>query len=129
MSTEDPTRTMAPSQEGAPFTPPLNNGVSNGIELTIEEEESVDLFMAHVNSWRRARSFAPLSRESTVKFLMARKFSVDRALSLYQQHELMRIREKLTSIDITDDNSLKNEVNAAKFTGNIESPNVFLISE
>ena len=114
MSTEDPARIMAPSQEGVALTPPLN-GHSNGIELTIEEEESVDLFMAHVNSWRRARSFAPLSRESTVKFLMARKFSVDRALSLYQQHELMRIREKLTAIDIAEC-PLKDELTAAKFT-------------
>ena len=88
MSTEDPTRTMAPSHEGGPFTTPLNNGHQvTGIELTPDEEESVDLFMAHVNSWRRARSFAPLSRESTVKFLMARKFSVDRALALYQQDD------------------------------------------
>lgn len=68
-------------------------------ELSPEEEDSVLLFMTHVNSWRRARSFAPLSRETSVKFLMARKFAVDRALSLYQQHELMRLREKLTQID------------------------------
>ena len=31
-----------------------------------------------------------LSRSSALKFLMARKFNVDRALVLYQQHEIMR---------------------------------------
>jgi hypothetical protein len=31
-----------------------------------------------------------LPRCSAVKFLMARKFNVDRALVLYQQHEIMR---------------------------------------
>ena len=30
---------------------------------------------------------------SAVKFLMARKFNVERALMLYQQHEIMRIRQ------------------------------------
>jgi tyrosine-protein phosphatase non-receptor type 9 len=94
-----------------------------GADLSESEEEAVNLFMAHVNSWRRARKFAPLSRESTVKFLMARKFAVDRALALYQQHELMRVREKLTGIlpppDQDEDNSptgLKAEMKSGKFT-------------
>ena len=94
-----------------------HNGHTNGhgAELTEDEEEAVNLFMTHVNSWRRARSFSPLSRESSVKFLMARKFAVDRALALYQQHELMRIREKLTAINIID-SPLKEELQAVKFT-------------
>ena len=122
---------MAPSQEGVSSgsvvaTPPINghdqsNGGKNGLEfeaadLSPAEEEAVDLFMAHVNSWRRARSFAPLSRESTVKFLMARKFAVDRALALYQQHELMRMRENLTTISPIDDLNLADEMKSAKFT-------------
>ena len=36
------------------------------------------------------RIFFQLSRSSALKFLMARKFNVDRALVLYQQHEIMR---------------------------------------
>ena len=77
------------------------------IELSEDEEEAVNLFMAHVNSWRRARSFSPLSRQSSIKFLMARKFAVDRALSLYQQHELMRIREKLTAISPVEEGTVE----------------------
>ena len=83
--------------------------------LTEEEEESVALFMSHVNSWRRARGFASLSRESSVKFLMARKFTVDRAIALYRQHELMRLREKLTSINPSE-SPLQDEIIAEKFT-------------
>ena len=37
-----------------------------------------------------------LSRSSALKFLMARKFNVDRALVLYQQHEIMRFTIRLT---------------------------------
>lgn len=94
----------------------VNNGNKVALELNSDEEEALDLFMAHVNSWRRARSFAPLSRESAIKFLMARKFAVDRALALYQQHELMRIREKLTAIPIEDADELKTEIASCKFT-------------
>ena len=107
-----------PTSDPAHQAPPLSNGKSDKMsaELNSEEEEAVDLFMAHVNSWRRARSFAPISRETTVKFLMARKFAVDRALSLYQQHELMRTREKLTAISPAEEAKLQEEINSAKFT-------------
>ena len=83
--------------------------------LSEDEEESVAMFMSHVNTWRRARSFAPLSRESSVKFLMARKFAVDRAITLYRQHELMRLREKLISIN-PNESPLQDELVAGKFT-------------
>ena len=83
--------------------------------LSEDEEEAVALFMGHVNSWRQARSFAPLSRESSVKFLMARKFTVDRAIGLYRQHELMRLREKLFSIN-PNESPLQEEIIAGKFT-------------
>ena len=39
-----------------------------------------------------------LSRSSALKFLMARKFNVDRALVLYQQHEIMRFTIRFTSM-------------------------------
>ena len=83
--------------------------------LSEDEEEAVALFMGHVNSWRQARSFAPLSRESSVKFLMARKFTVDRAIGLYRQHELMRLREKLFTIN-PNESPLQEEIIAGKFT-------------
>ena len=111
MTLEDPCPAPAPTDMGG-AAQPLNGHAPH---LTAEEEEAVNLFMTHVNSWRRARSFSPLSRESSVKFLMARKFAVDRALTLYQQHELMRIREKLTAINSLD-SPLKEDLLNVKFT-------------
>ena len=52
---------------------------------------------------------------SGVKFVMARKFNVDRAVSLYRQHEMMRVREDLDSID-TDSPDLRKELETKKFT-------------
>ena len=71
---------------------------------------------------------------SAVKFLMARKFNVDRALVLYQQHEIMRsvaslvthqgwslihslfrIREGLTFFDHSS-GPLQSELSKGKFT-------------
>lgn len=87
----------------------------NHASLTADEEMATVAFMAHVNSWRRDRGYQPLSRESALKFLMARKFSVDRALVLYRQHELMRLRESLNAIDI-ECSPLKEELQTEKFT-------------
>ncbi len=46
---------------------------------------------------------------------MARKFHVDRALALYQQHELMRVREGLDTFDIGR-SPLSEELRTGKFT-------------
>ena len=84
-------------------------------ELSAHEEDSTHAFLAVVNPWRATRGYEPLSWASAVKFLMARKFHVDRALQLYQQHELMRIREGLTVFD-ANSSPLKDELSAGKFT-------------
>ena len=54
-------------------------------------------------------------RSSAVKFLMARKFNVERSLVLYQQHELMRLREGLSLFDSTK-SPLREELLTGKFT-------------
>ena len=56
-----------------------------------------------------------LCRSSAVKFLVARKFDVERSLVLYQQHELMRLREGLTVFD-SSTSPLKEELLTGKFT-------------
>ena len=83
------------------------NSTLGDVNLSLDEQASLRLFLSHVNSWRGARGYPSLSETAATKFLMARKFSVDRALALYQQHELMRIREKLSAIDISDEGPLK----------------------
>merc|ERR1712088_1212169 len=66
--------------------------------LTGEEEAATEKFLENVNKWRAARELKQLSRSSALKFLMARKFNVDRALVLYQQHEIMRFTIRFTSM-------------------------------
>ena len=85
MASEAVSETVEPNYNGSEHHSKVE--LLTSCVLTEEEEESVALFMSHVNSWRRARGFASLSRESSVKFLMARKFTVDRAIALYRQHE------------------------------------------
>merc|ERR1712223_1637460 len=83
--------------------------------LTGEEEAATEKFLENVNKWRAARELKQLSRSSALKFLMARKFNVDRALVLYQQHEIMRIREGLTYFDHSP-GPLQAELSKGKFT-------------
>lgn len=61
------------------------------------------------------RGYEPLSWNSAIKFLMARKFHVERSLALYQQHELMRVREGLTTFD-PHAAPLREELETGKFT-------------
>jgi len=88
---------------------------SSALGLSPSEEAATAQFMSLVNEWRSVRGFEPVSSAAAVKFLMARKFSVDRALALYQQHELMRAREGLTTFDPTRP-PLSVELSTAKFT-------------
>jgi tyrosine-protein phosphatase non-receptor type 9 len=50
-----------------------------------------------------------------VKFLMARKFDVDRAIQLYTAHDTLRRKENLHLIDINDAEFL-NDLETGKFT-------------
>jgi hypothetical protein len=100
--------------------PPPSSSVSRPpsspvADLTPDEDAATRHFMALVNEWRAARGFDPISTSSAVKFLMARKFSVDRALSLYQQHEVMRVTEGLSVFDPTR-SPLREELRTEKFT-------------
>jgi len=88
---------------------------ASALGLSPSEEAATAQFMSLVNEWRSVRGFEPVSSAAAVKFLMARKFSVDRALALYQQHELMRAREGLTTFDPTRP-PLSVELSTAKFT-------------
>lgn len=71
--------------------------------------------MENVNLMRKKRYLGPVSFTTAIKFLCARKFNVDRAVALYEQHEETRDREGLTVFDPTVD-PLKSELSTAKFT-------------
>ncbi|XP_053612109.1 tyrosine-protein phosphatase non-receptor type 9 isoform X2 [Plodia interpunctella] len=58
---------------------------------------------------------ACVSRATAIKFLLARKFDVDRAFALWRQHEATRRREGLSAFEPFED-PLKTELATGKFT-------------
>ena len=57
----------------------------------------------------------PVDWATAVRFLLARKFDVPRATTLFEQHELTRHREGLFQFDPTID-PLRSELATGKFT-------------
>lgn len=80
----------------------------------INEAKAISSFLKVVNDVIRGNE-CPMSEKTALKFLISRKFDTQRALQLYQMHEITRLREGLTAIDLNDEN-LKAELNSGKFT-------------
>ncbi|KFM67547.1 Tyrosine-protein phosphatase non-receptor type 9, partial [Stegodyphus mimosarum] len=85
--------------------------------LTEAEEEAVQEFIAivkelqlHNNGDRKS-----FNKSSAVKFMMARKFDICRAVALFESHEVTRRREGLVRFDPTSE-VLRNELETGKFT-------------
>lgn len=72
-------------------------------------------FIEAVNRCRAGRRVGPVSWSTAVKFLAARKFEVQRALALYEQHEATRRREGLAVLHPTQE-PLLSELYTGKFT-------------
>lgn len=72
-------------------------------------------FIEAVNRFRSGRRAGPVSWSTAVKFLAARKFEVQRALALYEQHEATRRREGLAVLHPTQE-PLLSELYTGKFT-------------
>ncbi|XP_037777162.1 tyrosine-protein phosphatase non-receptor type 9-like isoform X1 [Penaeus monodon] len=91
----------------------------SGVEMRLNRSnrmtEATKEFVEQVNELRRSRNVGPLSWNTAVKFLMARKFDVSRAVSLYEQHEITRHREGLTHLNPSSD-PLRTELTTGKFT-------------
>jgi len=85
------------------------------VVLSAEEESAAKEFITTVNRVRIGRGSGPLSWATAVKFLMARKFDVSRALTLYEQHEATRVQEGLIRFEPTLD-PLITELETGKFT-------------
>ncbi|XP_018330791.1 tyrosine-protein phosphatase non-receptor type 9-like isoform X2 [Agrilus planipennis] len=83
--------------------------------LTPEQEVATKNFIEVVNKVRLRRSLGPVSWSTAVRFLIARKFDVARAVALFEQHELTRQREGLMHFDPIKE-PLKSELSTGKFT-------------
>ncbi|GAB1859994.1 Tyrosine-protein phosphatase non-receptor type 9 [Camponotus japonicus] len=83
--------------------------------LTVEQEQATKEFIEAVNKCRAGRRAGPVSWSTALKFLAARKFEVQRALALYEQHEAIRRREGLAILHPTQE-PLLSELRTEKFT-------------
>lgn len=85
--------------------------------LTDEEREIVKEFVAIVKELQLHKNGDKKSWNefTAVKFMMARKFDICRAVALFEAHEVMRRREGLIRFDPTSD-ALRNELETGKFT-------------
>ncbi|KAL5004309.1 hypothetical protein ScPMuIL_017765 [Solemya velum] len=72
-------------------------------EITQEEERVVQQFLDKVNRQRVLEDKGILEWKTGIKFLLARKFDLQRAIDLYQAHERTREREGLLHVDAFDE--------------------------
>ncbi|XP_022105240.1 tyrosine-protein phosphatase non-receptor type 9-like isoform X2 [Acanthaster planci] len=92
--------------------------VTDGIMAAVlkeDEEKATHLFLDHLNRVRAEYNVAPVSWKTAVRFLMARKFDVKRALELFKNHAALRQREGLSHLSPTEE-PLSRELLSGKFT-------------
>ncbi|KAM8841848.1 tyrosine-protein phosphatase non-receptor type 9 [Synchiropus picturatus] len=83
--------------------------------LTPQEQLAVEEFLIEVRSREQPHSAGLVSQPTAVKFLMARKFDVYRAIDLFQAYKNTRIKEGIINI-IPDEEPLRSELLSGKFT-------------
>lgn len=84
---------------------------TTGTKLNENELKAVDEFLKR-QSWSNSDV---KSWNTAIKFLMARRFDVERAIKLYEDHESLRKKESLYSINLCDEAFIK-ELEFGKFT-------------
>ncbi|XP_038554378.1 tyrosine-protein phosphatase non-receptor type 9-like [Micropterus salmoides] len=67
--------------------------------LTTQEQLAVEEFLSEVRSREQPHSAGFVSQPTAVKFLMARKFDVSRAIDLFQAYKNTRIKEGIININ------------------------------
>ncbi|KAM8771977.1 tyrosine-protein phosphatase non-receptor type 9 [Acanthopagrus schlegelii] len=83
--------------------------------LTSQEQLAVEEFLCEVRSREQPHSAGLVSQPTAVKFLMARKFDVSRAIELFQAYKNTRIKEGIIDIN-PDEEPLRSELLSGKFT-------------
>uniref|UniRef100_A0A8D0AHH0 Tyrosine-protein phosphatase non-receptor type 9 n=1 Tax=Sander lucioperca TaxID=283035 RepID=A0A8D0AHH0_SANLU len=77
--------------------------------------QAVEEFLGEVRSREQPHSAGLVSQPTAVKFLMARKFDVSRAIDLFQAYKNTRIKEGIININ-PDEEPLRSELLCGKFT-------------
>ncbi|XP_076846811.1 tyrosine-protein phosphatase non-receptor type 9 isoform X2 [Brachyhypopomus gauderio] len=83
--------------------------------LTTQEAVAVEEFLAEVRSREESQNAALVSQITAIKFLMARKFNVSRAIELFQDYKNTRIKEGIYNINPNEE-PLRTELLSGKFT-------------
>uniref|UniRef100_A0A8D0ABL3 Tyrosine-protein phosphatase non-receptor type 9 n=1 Tax=Sander lucioperca TaxID=283035 RepID=A0A8D0ABL3_SANLU len=79
------------------------------------EERQWHPFLEEINKWTSQHGVSPLSRELAVKFLMARKFDVLRAIELFHSYRETRLKEGIVRLQPQEE-PLRSELLSGKFT-------------
>uniref|UniRef100_A0AAY4CV66 Tyrosine-protein phosphatase non-receptor type 9 n=1 Tax=Denticeps clupeoides TaxID=299321 RepID=A0AAY4CV66_9TELE len=72
-------------------------------------------FLEEINKWTTQHGVSPLSWEVAVKFLMARKFDVLRAIELFHSYRETRLKEGIVKLQPMEE-PLRSELLSGKFT-------------
>uniref|UniRef100_A0A8C5AM04 protein-tyrosine-phosphatase n=1 Tax=Gadus morhua TaxID=8049 RepID=A0A8C5AM04_GADMO len=72
-------------------------------------------FLEEINEWTSQHGVSPLSWELAVKFLMARKFDVLRAIELFHNYRETRLKEGIVRLQPQEE-PLRSELLSGKFT-------------
>ncbi|XP_026058151.1 tyrosine-protein phosphatase non-receptor type 9-like [Carassius auratus] len=83
--------------------------------LSAEEEQATKQFLEEINKWTSQHGVSPLSWDVAVKFLMARKFDVLRAVELFHSYRETRLREGIVKLQPHEE-PLRSELLSGKFT-------------
>uniref|UniRef100_A0A8C6X676 Tyrosine-protein phosphatase non-receptor type 9 n=1 Tax=Naja naja TaxID=35670 RepID=A0A8C6X676_NAJNA len=84
-------------------------------QLTPEEEQATKQFLEEINKWTIQYNVSPLSWNMAVKFLMARKFDVLRAIELFHSYRETRFKEGIVKLKPHEE-PLRSELLSGKFT-------------
>ncbi|XP_073453569.1 tyrosine-protein phosphatase non-receptor type 9-like isoform X2 [Aquarana catesbeiana] len=83
-------------------------------QLTAQEERAIEEFLAELKN-REQPQVVAVPPDTAVKFLMARKFDVSRAIDLFQAYRNTRLKEGIYNIN-PDEEPLRSELLSGKFT-------------
>ncbi|MEE6460316.1 hypothetical protein FKM82_000918 [Ascaphus truei] len=83
-------------------------------QLTAQEERAIEEFLAELKN-REEPQVVSVPPNTAVKFLMARKFDVSRAIDLFQAYRNTRLKEGIYNIN-PDEEPLRSELLSGKFT-------------
>uniref|UniRef100_A0A8C2PW91 Tyrosine-protein phosphatase non-receptor type 9 n=1 Tax=Cyprinus carpio TaxID=7962 RepID=A0A8C2PW91_CYPCA len=81
----------------------------------LSQTHATKQFLEEINKWTSQHGVSPLSWDVAVKFLMARKFDVLRAIELFHSYRETRLREGIVKLQPHEE-PLRSELLSGKFT-------------